>query len=108
LDPYSQHDKYPDLVFHWQERNWLILVEAVTSHGPFSATRKQQLIELLGNSPVRPVFVTAFPTWKEFKQFVHALAWDTEVWIADEETRGHMIHFNGPKFLGPASPEGEH
>lgn len=28
-----------------------------------------------------------------------ALAWETEVWIADEPD--HMIHLNGNRFMGP-------
>ncbi|TVS10398.1 MAG: hypothetical protein EA424_25435 [Planctomycetaceae bacterium] len=30
------------------------------------------------------------------------IAWETDVWIA--ENPSHMIHFNGPKFLGPYEP----
>ena len=26
-------------------------------------------------------------------------AWETEVWVADAP--GHLIHFNGERFLGP-------
>lgn len=101
--PYSEHDKFPDVVFYWEEKRWLILVEAVTAHGPFSATRKQQMQDLLKDSTAHIVFVTAFPSMKDFKRHVAELAWDTEVWIAEETLRGHMIHFNGPKFLGPVS-----
>jgi len=45
------------------------------------------------------VFVTAFPDSKVFKRFVDQLAWETEVWIADNPD--HMIHFNGDMFIGP-------
>ena len=30
----TEHDKLPDVVLYDEERNWLFLVEAVTSHGP--------------------------------------------------------------------------
>ncbi len=33
------HGKMPDVVLHYPEKNWLILIEAVTSHGPVSVTR---------------------------------------------------------------------
>ena len=33
----------PDLVVHFIERDWLVLVEAVTSHGPVSAKRHEEL-----------------------------------------------------------------
>jgi adenine-specific DNA-methyltransferase len=32
-------------------------------------------------------------------KFISVLAWETEVWLADNPT--HMIHFNGDRFLGP-------
>jgi hypothetical protein len=105
--PYSEHDKFPDVVFWWQERNWLILVEAVTAHGPFSITRKRQMEDMLQGSTAHAVYVTAFPTMKDFKKHLSDLAWDTEVWIAEPETREHVIHFNGPKFLAPTLEEDE-
>ncbi len=98
--PYSLHDKLPDMLFHLETRGWLILVEAVSSHGPVSAKRRQELESVLKNCPLRRVYVSAFASLKEFKKHVGDVAWDTEVWIA--ETADHMIHFNGPKFLGPA------
>ena len=45
------------------------------------------------------IYMTAFLDRKTFKKFASFLAWETEVWIADEPD--HMIHFNGDKFLGP-------
>ena len=33
------------------------------------------------------------------QRFHSAIAWETEVWIADEPD--HMIHYNGERFLGP-------
>jgi adenine-specific DNA-methyltransferase len=43
--------------------------------------------------------VTAFPDRVTFRKFAKDIAWETEVWIADNPD--HMIHFNGDKFLGP-------
>jgi hypothetical protein len=97
--PFSVHDKYPDLVFWLEDRQWLALVEAVTTHGPFSPKRRAELEALLESSPHHRVHVTAFPSWKDFKQYMDKLAWETEVWLA--EVPDHMIHYNGPKFLGP-------
>jgi hypothetical protein len=101
--PYSVHDKFPDVVFWIEERNWLILVEAVTTHGPFSPKRRGELEALLRESACHRVYVTAFPSWKEFKQYMDDLAWETEVWLA--EIPDHMIHYNGPKFLAPLEGE---
>jgi hypothetical protein len=48
---------------------------------------------------VERIYVTAFLTRAEFRKCAAEIAWETEVWIA--ESPDHMIHFNGPKFLGP-------
>ena len=53
----------------------------------------------LGVSLAGKIYVTAFLDFKTFKKFSEALAWETEVWIADMPD--HMIHLNGDKFLGP-------
>lgn len=45
------------------------------------------------------IYVTAFLDFKTYKKFSEALAWETEVWIADLPE--HMLHLNGDKFLGP-------
>jgi len=44
-------------------------------------------------------YVTAFFTRSDFRKHAADIAWETEVWIAEDPT--HMIHYNGPKFLGP-------
>jgi len=33
------HGKMPDVVLHFTEKNWLLLVESVTSHGPVDGKR---------------------------------------------------------------------
>ena len=45
------------------------------------------------------VFVTAFETRRTMQTFVSHIAWESEVWIAEDPD--HMIHFNGERFLGP-------
>lgn len=95
--PMTQHDKMPDVVFYNKERNLLYLIEAVTSHGPMSPKRVHELMEILSSTTVKQIFITAFPSKKEFKRFFDEIAWETEVWLADEPD--HMIHLNGPKFL---------
>ncbi len=101
--PYSAHDKFPDLVFWLEDREWLVLVEAVTSHGPVSPKRRAELEDLLKDSPHHRVYVTAFASRKAFKQHMDEIAWETEVWVA--EVPDHMIHYNGPKFLAPFPDE---
>lgn len=94
-----ERGKAPDVLIYDTGRDWIIIVEAVTSHGPVDQKRKNELTELFAD--VRPglVFVTAFPDRKTFARFHAAIAWETEVWIADAPD--HMIHFNGERFLGP-------
>lgn len=98
---HSTHDKLPDLVFHLPAQNWLIMVEAVTTHGPCSPKRREELETALRDCPARRVYISAFLTFREFKQYIGEgkIAWDTEVWMA--EVPDHMIHYNGPKFLAP-------
>jgi hypothetical protein len=54
---------------------------------------------MLKRCPADGVYVTAFLTVQAFRKYAGDIAWETEVWIA--ENADHMIHFNGPKFLGP-------
>jgi hypothetical protein len=96
LDPAG---KMPDVVLYDQTRGWLLLVEAVTSHGPVDPKRYEELRALFGASTAGIVYVTAFPDRSVFRQYAADIAWETEVWIADNPT--HLIHFNGERFLGP-------
>jgi hypothetical protein len=97
--PFSAHDKLPDVVLYDRKKNWLFLVEAVTSHGPMTPKRIVELKALLKNSKAELVYVTAFPDRAEFRKHMADIAWETEVWLMDAPD--HMIHFNGDKFLGP-------
>lgn len=45
------------------------------------------------------VYVSCFPTREEMRRYLAQIAWETEVWCADNPT--HLIHFNGERFLGP-------
>lgn len=93
------HGKMPDVVLHYVEKNWLILVEAVTSHGPVDGGRHTQLAELFAGATAGLVYVTAFPNRVVMGPYLPKLAWETEVWVADAPS--HLIHFNGERFLGP-------
>jgi hypothetical protein len=95
----QEHGKMPDVVVHHVEKNWLVLIEAVTSHGPVNPKRRQELKELFSGSSAGLVFVTVFLDRKAMLKYVNDISWETEVWIADSPT--HLIHFNGERFLGP-------
>lgn len=91
--------KMPDVIVHDGRRNWLLLIEAVTSAGPVDGKRRGELKELFRGSSAGLVFVTAFPNRRSMQSFAAQIAWESEVWIAEEPD--HLIHFNGERFLGP-------
>ncbi len=93
------HGKMPDVVLYYPERNWLLLVESVTSHGPVDGKRHEELEKLFGAATAGLVYVTAFPSRAVMTKYLGEIAWETEVWCADAPT--HLIHFNGSRFLGP-------
>ena len=92
-----EHEELPDVVAYCQEKNLLFLIEAVHSAGPMSEIRVRKLKKQLEKCTAFPIFVTTFLNKKEFRKWVTEIAWETEVWIADNPE--HMIHFNGYKFL---------
>jgi len=93
------HGKMPDVVLYYPARNWLLLVESVTSHGPVDGKRHAELANLFAKSKAGLVYVTAFPNRSIMGRYLGEIAWETEVWVADAPS--HLIHFNGEKFLGP-------
>ncbi|MFV0554904.1 MAG: BsuBI/PstI family type II restriction endonuclease [Mangrovibacterium sp.] len=97
--PITAHSKLPDVVIYDEKKDWLYLIEAVTSHGPMSPKRIAELEEFLKDCSAGKIYVSAFPDFSEFKKHTNNIAWDTEVWIM--EVPEHMIHFNGDRFLGP-------
>ncbi len=93
------HGKMPDVVLYYPERQWLLLIESVTSHGPVGAKRQTDLTKLFTGSRAGLVYVTAFPSRAVMGRYLGEIAWETEVWVADAPS--HLIHFNGERFLGP-------
>ncbi len=91
--------KMPDVIVHYTKKNWLLLIEAVTSAGPVDGKRRKELKELFAGCKAGLVFVTAFETRRAMQTFLSHIAWESEVWIAEDPN--HMIHFNGERFLGP-------
>lgn len=95
----DSHGKMPDVVLHFTAKNWLLLVESVTSHGPVDGKRHAELAKLFAGSTAGLVYVTAFPNRAIMGRYLGEIAWETEVWVADAPS--HLIHFNGARFLGP-------
>ena len=95
----SDHGKFPDVILYDLKKKWLLLIEAVTTHGPVSPKRHVELEKLFEKCKTGKIYVTAFLDFATYKKYANDIAWETEVWIA--ETPSHMIHLNGDKFLGP-------
>jgi adenine-specific DNA-methyltransferase len=93
------HGKMPDVLVYHEAKGWLVLIEAVTSHGPVNPKRHQELKELFKDCKAGLVFVTAFLSRRDLVRYLGDIAWETEVWVA--ESPSHLIHFNGERFLGP-------
>jgi type II restriction enzyme len=64
-----------------------------------SEIRVHELKKLLKYCNAELIFITAFLKREDFRKWSAHIAWETEVWIA--ENPDHLIHFNGSKFLGP-------
>lgn len=94
IDEYS---KLPNVILYDRKKDWLFLIEVVTSHGPISPKRLLDLEDLLKNCISEKIYVTAFPNLEEMRKHMANIAWETEVWIL--EFPDHMIHYNGDKFL---------
>lgn len=95
----DSHGKMPDVVLHYTAKNWLLLVESVTSHGPVDGKRYTELSKLFAGCAAGLVYVTAFPNRAIMGRYLGEIAWETEVWVADAPS--HLVHFNGVRFLGP-------
>jgi hypothetical protein len=91
--------KMPDIVVHDTSRDWLVLIEAVTSAGPVDGKRRMELKQLFAGSNAGLVFMTAFPGRDVMRTFLAQISWETEVWVAEDPD--HLIHFDGERFLGP-------
>ena len=95
--PITEHDKLPDIVLYNKEKQVIMLIEAVTSHGPVSPKRRLELETILSKIHMKRIYVSAFPSFTEYKRYATDIAWETEVWIASDPE--HMIHKNGEKFF---------
>jgi len=95
----DSHGKMPDAIIYYPKKNWLFLIEAVTSHGPMDSKRRIELEKLFKKLKAGLVYVTAFQNRLEMARYLPEISWETEVWVA--ETPSHLIHFDGHRFLGP-------
>lgn len=92
-----EHGTLPDIVAYSREKNLLFLIEAYHSSNPMNDERVRQLKQLVSDCRANVVFVTAFLSKTEGLKHLKEIAWETEVWFANEPN--HMMHLNGYKFL---------
>ena len=90
----DEHGKMPDVIVHHTSKNWLILIEAVTSHGPVNAKRHEELKRLFRDSSAGLVFVTTFLTRKAFAPYAADISWETEVWFADSPDPPYSLQWD--------------
>ena len=95
----DQHGKMPDVIVHYTKKKWLVVLEAFTSHGPINPKRKIELERIFSSSRSGLVFITAFLDKKTMVKNLSEVAWETDVWVAEDPT--HLVHLNGERFLGP-------
>jgi adenine-specific DNA-methyltransferase len=93
----DSHGKMPDVIIHHLKNNWLVLIEAVTSHGAINPKRKQELETLFAALKIPLVMVTTFLSRKAMVEYLAEIARETDVWVAEDAT--HLIHFNGEYLL---------
>jgi adenine-specific DNA-methyltransferase len=96
---FDLHGQFPDVIVFYEAEGWLVLIEAVTAHGPVDEKRHKELRELFADCKAGIVYVTAFLGRGALAKYVREIAWETEVWTADAPD--HLIHFDGERFLGP-------
>lgn len=97
----DSHGKMPDVIIHHVKSNWLVLIEAVTSHGPINPKRKKELETLFVCASIPLIMVTTFLSRKAMVGYLAEIAWETDVWVAEDVA--HLIHFNGERLLQPHS-----
>ena len=99
VDVFEQTSKIPDIILYDHKQNRLIFIEAFNSTGEFTTDRVKRLKSALNILPNTEVaFVTAFANTKKMLQVYKKIAWDTDIWVVEDET--HMTHKNGDRFIG--------
>lgn len=95
----DKHGKFPDLIVYLPDRDWLVLLEAASTHGPVDSKRHGELKKLFVGARPGLVFVSCFRDRDVMRSYLTEIAWETDAWCADNPD--HLIHFNGERFLGP-------
>ncbi|MBQ6160287.1 MAG: type II restriction endonuclease [Oscillospiraceae bacterium] len=99
IDIFDKSTLMPDIVLYDKPRKRILFIEAYNSTGEFTVDRVNSIKALCHCPPGTEVaFITAFWDLKTALRVFSKIAWDTDIWIVEDET--HMIHKNGDRFLG--------
>jgi len=92
----------PDVVLFDPKREWLVLVESVTSHGPVDGKRHAELAKLFGGINGWLGLRHCVPNARHHGPLSGRNRMGKPRYgLADAPS--HLIHFNGERFLGPYS-----
>ncbi len=96
----SESAKLPDIILYDEKHKRILFIEAYSSTGEFNIDRVNFIKKLCNpkEADMEVAFITAFSNTKKMLQVYSRIAWDTEIWVAEDPT--HMTHKNGDKFIG--------
>lgn len=95
----SDSSKLPDIIAYDKTNKRILFIEAYYSGGAFTVNRVKNIKDLCAcPAGTEAAFITAFDTTNKMLKAYKNVAWDTEMWAADEPT--HLVHKNGDKFIG--------
>jgi len=95
----SQSGNLPDIIVYDSSEKRIIFIEAYHSTGPFTIDRVNSIKALCEcEAGTEAAFITAFDSTTKMLKNYKDVAWDTDIWSADEPT--HLVHKNGDKFIG--------
>lgn len=91
--------KLPDVIAYDPCNNRILFIEAYYSDGAFTVDRVKSIASLCHcDDDIEVAFITAFDSTNKMLRAYKDIAWDTDIWAADEPT--HLLHKNGDKFVG--------
>lgn len=91
----AEANELPNVIVFEKSRNRTYLIDVARLGRQITIERRDALLRMLHGQASEIVFVNAFLNRKEFQRLVHAFAWETVAWFAEEPD--HMIHFNSPR-----------
>ncbi len=95
----SDSGTLPDIIMYDTSEKRIVFIEAFHSTGAFTLDRVNKIKEMCQcESGTQAAFITAFDTTAKMLKNYKDVAWDTDMWSADERT--HLVHKNGDKFIG--------